>query len=376
MAVPRVGWITNLDAPYRRPVWRALGSLTDLRVMLLDVAVSSDDGANRGRDWDLATRQAETYAAAGVRTLRFRRGEARYYVAVGLPEVRHLDAVVLGGWESPAYWQVALRARLAGVPTVGFYESHAGSSAFPQGVVAAVRSRWFRSLDAVVVPGAASKASLLEMGVAEERVFEGFNAVDVEAIAAAAAANRTSSAGHRYIYVGQLIERKNVAGLLEAFAAVHASSDTLTFVGSGNQECALRALAARLGVEPHVRFAGYVAQSNLGRALGAADTLVLPSVVEVWGLVVNEALASGLHVVVSDRAGVTRSVEGMTGVWVSGTDVSELAAAMRASRERFSGPVSAPEVMAYTPERFARTFLDAIDAARGFSANTAATAGD
>jgi glycosyltransferase involved in cell wall biosynthesis len=64
-----------------------------------------------------------------------------------------------------------------------------------------------------------------------------------------------------------------------------------------------------------VRFAGFLNQSRIAEAYAAADALVLPSEAETWGLVVNEAMASGLPCFVSDRVGCGPDVieRGVTG---------------------------------------------------------------
>ena len=52
-----------------------------------------------------------------------------------------------------------------------------------------------------------------------------------------------------------------------------------------------------------MRFTGFVNQTEMPKAYAASDALVLPSTSETWGLVVNEAMASGLPAIVSDQVG-------------------------------------------------------------------------
>jgi glycosyltransferase involved in cell wall biosynthesis len=76
---------------------------------------------------------------------------------------------------------------------------------------------------------------------------------------------------------------------------------SLLVVGAGPLDNVCRAQAERLGVR--AVWAGFLNQSELGRTYAVADCLVLPSGGETWGLVVNEALATGLPAIVSDRVG-------------------------------------------------------------------------
>lgn len=347
---PRIAWVTNLDAPYRRPVWRALGERVDLTVWLLDGDVERDRTANRGADWTAT--QGDGYTVRALPTVRIRRGEARYYLPRTLagPVLRNADAVLLGGWESPAYWLLAARARLHGVRRVGFYESHRLSRHHSSGAVARLRAAWFRSLDAVIVPGEASAAALREDGVDPARIVVGFNAVDGERFAAAAA-TRTETAEHRFLVVSQLIARKQVDLAIAALVALPGA--TLAIAGAGPERGSLERSVERFGVADRVRFLGLVPQADLPAVYAAADTLVLPSAEEVWGLVVNEALAAGLGVVVSDTSGVAPSVAHMTGVQVVAPTREGVLGGMRDAVANWSGPIGSPEILRHTPEAFA-----------------------
>lgn len=360
---PAVLWVTNVAAPYRVPVWRALAEACALDVALLesDDRLSADTGANRGADWrgDRVT----GVSIRSLRTVRVARGEARFYGLLRMPRIRH-DAVLLGGWESPAYWQLLALARLTGRRAVGFYESTEVTQQYRGGPVAAARRVYFRSLDAVVVPGVAARSALLAMGVPAENIHVGFNAVDVRAIHRAATAARTAGprpvGGHRFIYVGRLIDLKGPDLAIAAFAQARRPGDTLTIVGTGERRSDLEGQAARLGVGEEVRFAGFRENADLPEVLGAHDTLIMPSRQDVWGLVANEALAAGLHVVLSSVAGVTESVRGMRGVFVADPEVSSLADALRTSADGWAGPIEDPEILVHDPAAFAATFLAAL----------------
>lgn len=98
--------------------------------------------------------------------------------------------------------------------------------------------------------------------------------------------------------------------------------------GTGPLEDELRSLARSLGLRAH--FAGFVNQSQLAAYLAAADLIVLPSAQETWGLVVNEAMASGLPAVVSDAVGCAPDLieDGLTGAIYPVGDTDALADAI------------------------------------------------
>lgn len=357
-------WVTNYAPPYRRLVWDALAERFDLQVRLLESSNPSRLGRdNRGLDWSPPTNAG--YSISQIRTLRVTRGEIilHFPLSMAIPIWPRPSAAVIGGWESPAYWQAILVCKLLRIRTVGFYESTLESNRFRRGPIAAARALFLRLLDAVVVPGSAAREAVLQYGVSPARVFEGFNAVDVVGIHERTALAREQLAvtkGHNFLYIGQLITRKNIKSLILAFYDVARSDDILTIIGAGKDEAALRGTVASLGMTAQVRFRGLVAYDDLPSVLAAHHTLVLPSEGEVWGLVVNEALAGGLHTVVSSRCGVAASVQMMDGVFISEPDPGSLSDALRMSRDQWMGPVGNPKILERTPLAFASTFAEAL----------------
>jgi glycosyltransferase involved in cell wall biosynthesis len=359
-----VKWITNAPAPYRLPVWEHLGRAVDLEVLLLRTRRQyAADPGNRGRDWADVTPHG--YTIRELPTSYVTRGDTRHFVTrpFALRFGSDTSAVVLGGWDSPSYLQALVTAKRAGKATIGFYESTLDSQSHAAGPVSALRRFFFRHLDAVVVPGKAAEDAIMAMNLDRPRVFRGFNAVDVRAIHTSASAARADllaaaipQPGHRYLYLGQLVPRKNVRTAIEAFAAAAAPGDSLTIAGTGELEEELRALAT-----PGVSFVGPVAYTDLPALLARHDTLVLPSNLEVWGLVVNEALAAGLHAVVSNRCGVAASVSGMTGVTIVDPTADGLRDGLVESRRTWQGAITSPEILSCGPEQFAGVFFDAID---------------
>jgi hypothetical protein len=96
------------------------------------------------------------------------------------------------------------------------------------------------------------------------------------------------------------LRRSGLAIVIRA-AARTARRVHVLFAGAGAEESACRALAGELGVT--ATFTGFLNQTRMPDAFAAADCLALPSQSETWGLVVNEALASGLPCIVTDTVG-------------------------------------------------------------------------
>lgn len=366
---PRLLWMTNTAAPYRVPVWNAIAKEADLEVLLLENSRRlSRDGSNRGSDWRVDGRRT-TYRVREVPTLVVRRGEARHYfpLRLNLAAIARADAILLGGWDSPAYLLALLVARACRTKTIGFYESHSGSHQFNGGPVGRIRQTFFRLLDEVVVPGQAARHAVLAMGVGEQHLRTGFNAVDgiwihdsTSRIRMSRGASEATST--RFLAISQLIERKNLQSVLTALSMLDDKRATLEIVGVGPQLEILRALSHKLGLDHRVQFTGHVPYQSLPDVFARADTLVHVPTEEVWGLVVNEALAAGLSVIVSQECGVTADIKHMQGVTVTESDAESIQSAMNdvSVRQHDHDLVANPEILKHSPEAFAEVFLGAI----------------
>ena len=366
----RLLWVTNMAAPYRLPVWRELARTYDLTVGLLESnrSLTSDVTANRGRDWLIGAE--EGFRFQEIPGWKYARGDSRYYIVRSLRtllHVRQFDIVVFGGWESPAYWQMLLAASLFGARRVGFYESTIATRTHHTGPIARARSLFFKSMHAVVVPGPAARESILEVGIPSERIVQGFNAIDVRSFHEAAASRDgefeiiPGEQGHRFVLVGRFIELKRFGMVVKSFAAIAGPQDKLSIVGKGELEAELRLQAETSGC--NIEFLPYMKNDRMPALLAQNHTLVLASSKEVWGLVVNEALATGLHVVVTENCGVVPSVEGMQGVFVATGDGSDLAEKMAESRDAWKGAIRNPAILVHTPEAFARAFEEGFELA-------------
>jgi 1,2-diacylglycerol 3-alpha-glucosyltransferase len=108
-----------------------------------------------------------------------------------------------------------------------------------------------------------------------------------------------------FLFVGRLSPEKNVDGLIKAFAQYRQAGGTwsLVLIGDGPSAAGLKAQAAAAGIADWVVFAGLKGAVDIAPYYAFAGCFVLPSHREPWGLVVNEAMAAGLPLIVSDRCG-------------------------------------------------------------------------
>ncbi len=105
------------------------------------------------------------------------------------------------------------------------------------------------------------------------------------------------------LFSAKLVPRKDPMTLLRAFEAMtNRSRATLVFMGEGELRGELETYAREHHIE-NVRFIGFVNQRDIAGHYAMSDVFVLPSVYEPRGAVINEAMACGLPVIVTDRCG-------------------------------------------------------------------------
>ena len=103
-----------------------------------------------------------------------------------------------------------------------------------------------------------------------------------------------------FLFVGRLMKCKRVRDLIQAFQSLQSLSAKLWIVGSGEEENYVKASVERI---PGIHYFGRESKDRLTLLYNAADVFVLPSCTEQWGLVVNEAMATGNALIISEQVG-------------------------------------------------------------------------
>jgi glycosyltransferase involved in cell wall biosynthesis len=233
----------------------------------------------------------------------------------------------------------AVGAHLAGVPVI-VKPSLGGVEGELQKMVTSRAARQLlalvRRIDRFAVTNAAIADELCAVGVAPEKLARVQNGVDLERFRPLAVGARAHERGRLglpggplAIFVGQLVPRKGVAPLLEAWRGVRSGlpDATLVIVGQGE-------LSARVEREAATSDSGVIAlglRRDVADLMRVADVLVLPSRNESFGNVIAEALASGIPVVCG-RTGLAQMValDGLAGRFVEPHDPRSIARALGA----------------------------------------------
>jgi glycosyltransferase involved in cell wall biosynthesis len=370
--VIRVVYVTGEPTPYRTPHLQAIAGRPEIDLHVVYAAKTI-----QRRTWAVPSDENVTYLGGfSLPTTPILHHD--YLVTPRIwPLLDRLepDCVVVGGWSLMATQLAILWCRAHRVPYLLQSDNH----------LLEPRAGWVRSLKGIVLPHVVPQAAgwLVPGSLAQEHI-EQYGArrdativfpltIDVEAFASRADSLRSERDTIRrglgfgpdavvVLQVGRLVRVKAADVVIQAVAAADVP---LLLVGDGPEEMRLRSLAETLGAS--VTFTGLLENDDLIRMYVAADVFVLASRRETWGVVVNEAMAAGLPLVVSNQVGAARDlvVAGRNGDVVPAGDVDALSAALRdlaadAARREAYGRASREAISDWGYEKSVAGFVDLV----------------
>jgi glycosyltransferase involved in cell wall biosynthesis/GT2 family glycosyltransferase len=363
--------------PYRAPLLDRVAALPEIELTVIYAAPS----VVPGRTWEVGHEHDAVY----LRGLRVPGGERVFRhdypitpgIARALKRARP-DVVVVSGWSTFAAQAAIAWCRLRRIPYVLLVESHdAGPRpGWRRTVKGAVVPPVARRAAATLVTGTLARRSMEERGAEPGRIHVFANTVDVAGFGERAdrlAARRTQlrqelGAGADHVVVlsvSRLSREKSHDVVIRALADARDERLLLVLVGDGPERARLAALAGDLSAR--VVFAGERPWERIAEAYVAADVFALVSERETWAVVVNEAAACGLPLVLSDRVGAAYDLlrDGENGFLVAAGDVAAVAGALRRlaaepEERRRMGACSREIARAWGYEASVRGFLAAV----------------
>jgi glycosyltransferase involved in cell wall biosynthesis len=330
--------VADAPIPYDTPVLNHLSRLAPLHVIYMSPGHSQYGFANL---WGESPQFSYTVRRSGSVNLRRLDLWAQFSPGVSLAlQHRDPDVVLLKSWNmsaiEPLLWKTVMRRKC-----VMWSESTSFSGVFRGRISNAVRALMLARVDAFVSNGTMATRYLHELGVPPDHIVTSCLA---SPLADSAIASRAFAApvqggadGPRFLFVGRLTPRKRPLELIHAFSrvVVDVPAAHLAIVGDGPLMAEVAAAASRLGES--VSLLGRCEGDALAAVYQEADILVVPSVREVWGLVVNEALAHGLHVIATDQVSSALDlVDASSGTIVPADDLSALSAGMATAARAFN----------------------------------------
>jgi glycosyltransferase involved in cell wall biosynthesis len=366
----RVLILSEIISPYRIPVFNALAQheRVDLHVVFLS---ETDAGL---RQWPVYKDEIN-FSYEVLPSARFRAGKSSLILNWKLRACLKKfapDAVICGGYNYVASWEALWWAKNRDVELILWSESNRHDARTGLEWVESLKAYFLSCCDRFVVPGKASSEYLQSLGADAETISMAPNAVDndwfrrqADSIRGRERERQTEFPdqlglpGRFLLFVGRLVAEKGIFDLLHAYDQLEAdtrSSVGLVFAGDGPSRAELEWHAQ--SVSPGtICFPGFLHREDLAAVYALADALILPTHSDTWGLVVNEAMACGLPIIVTNVAGCSSDLvdDGWNGYVVPPQHPEELSMAMDALtrdadlRQKMSAR-SWQRILEYSPE--------------------------
>ncbi|MEP6585191.1 MAG: glycosyltransferase [Candidatus Udaeobacter sp.] len=244
------------------------------------------------------------------------------------------DVVAVNGWNNFGSLVAANCCGRRGIPMVVMSESSRGDE--PRfWWKEAIKRRIVGLYSAALVGGQRHVEYLVELGMPRERVFTGYDVVDNDYFGRRTAEirNKRGLPENYFLASARFIEKKNLSTLIEAYAEYRRRSEIaakvpwdLVVLGDGPLRETLNSQLSTLNLNEHVHLPGFKPYDELPVYYALANAFVHASTTEQWGLVVNEAIASGLPVIVSERCGCVPELVQSNGFTFDPTNEHELTA--------------------------------------------------
>ncbi|HTA17277.1 MAG TPA: glycosyltransferase, partial [bacterium] len=246
------------------------------------------------------------------------------------------------------------------------------------------KQRIVRRFSAALVGGAPQKRYLSDLGFPGEKIFTGYNVVDnghftrgaLKARKAGKALRKSLGLPDDYFVLStRFVPKKNLERFLEAYVLYVKRNEgkpwSLVLLGDGPGRARLEKMVDERAARNFVCMPGFKQYNELPVYYGLANALALPSSSEQWGLVVNEAMAAGLPVLVSRPCGCSEDLvkDGENGYLLDPLDTDQMAAVLAKTSQAKKkltgmGAKSLEIIDRWGPDAFAQGLSRAVEAAR------------
>ncbi len=226
------------------------------------------------------------------------------------------DIIITAGWDLFAYQMAFCYAKLFRKKFILWSGSTKYEKSWRRTISKPLVWLMVRGTNAYIAYGTRAKEYLISLGAEPDKIFIAYNTIDIESFQKELRRWEKQKdkikeeigikKGKMILFVGQLIERKGIVYLIKAFKKLKREliDVNLLLVGYGQQEKKLKEFVRKKKIKD-VYFVGGTDWPEVAKFYAISDIFVLPSLEEVWGLVINEAMAAGLPVITTDRVGAS-----------------------------------------------------------------------
>ncbi len=299
-------------AHYKAKIYSELQKITnqypDVELLVLQTALNEKTRANMGKiNWEM-----HQYNVKLLFEQYYEDTKLWERVKKGIYWINHFkpDVVNLPGYYEPAMNILLFYCKLKGIKVILAIDSTEGDN--PNvGWREKIKSFIIKSADGFFCYGSKAAEYMLKLGAEPSEILLENNSVDNQKVAEIhqiALSTRNDEKQKlqlkplNFIYVGRMIPFKNLPKLVKAYHQIKAENWGLIIVGDGEEEHILKQYVADNQLDG-VKFVPSKPWYDIPKLMALADVFILPSYSEPWGLVVNEAMACGMPVIVSKTCG-------------------------------------------------------------------------
>jgi 1,2-diacylglycerol 3-alpha-glucosyltransferase len=363
--------LTSSSGPYIRARWSAAAQhYSDLHVVLVEFGkVSSTYG------WEpIEVEMPYERVVLSDRPSQFRSiVQLAQLIARLIQALNQIqpDVIVLNGYQQPATLAALAWCLLNRRPKILLSETKADDA--PRTGWRETLKRWIlRAYQSALVGGQSHKQYLADLGMSPEGIFYGYDVVGNAEYHPSQIQHLPRPVQRPYfLSINRFIPKKNLPFLISAYASYRQATGEqawdLVLCGEGALRSNLETQIEQLSLTGFVHLPGFLQQEELLPYFAHASSFIHASIQEQWGLVVNEAMAAGLPVLVSNRCGCFAElvIEGVTGFGFDPTHVEQLTHHMI---HLSSGQIDLAQmrqaalahIQNFSPEQFAHGLMKAI----------------
>lgn len=294
----RVLFLTNIPSPYRIKFFNELAKYCDLTVVFEMIqAKNRDENWKSGEDF--------RFKAVFMDSI-YRKEESSF-----CPEVKRYikayrkDIIIVGGYSTPTGMYSIVYMRAHRIPFI--LNSDGGMVKNDSVLKQRIKQFFIGSASAWLSTGTACTQYLLHYGADRKRIYQyPFASTKKSDIVGADAEQKMLlrqqlgiQEEKMILFVGSFIDRKGLDILLNA--CWNMEDTALVLVGGTDIEPFVPEMCKKPRV--HIYVEGFKAEQDVRNYYQAADIFVLPTREDIWGLVINEAMAAGLPVITTDKCG-------------------------------------------------------------------------
>lgn len=362
----KVLYLTNIPAPYKVEFFDILGEEVELTVLY-----ERKYAANRDKDWKSNIKQS--FQSVFLKGIKFGEEDAICFSIFKILQKKEYDFLIISGYSTPTSMMAIAFCKIKGIPY--FLSFDGGLCEKDYGIKKIVKKNLICGATGYLCPSKKVKQYVLGLGVTESKIHMfPFSSVKKENVLTHILKETKKEelrqelgivGKHVILSVGSFIHRKGFDILLEALQYVQTDMEVYLIGGEANEQ--YWDILKKHNLK-NVHFLKFMQYEQLKKYYLAADVFVLPTREDIWGLVINEALANALPVITTDRcgAGLELIEDGLNGYIVKSDQPDELA---KKIDEVLQNPVKRAEMsesalqtaISYTLENMAKTHLEILE---------------